>query len=126
VAVRFRERSALACSLSMTSRGWRRWSRALRHAGFTPTVVHDGESALLRVRAERFDALLTDLRLPGLSGDELALRVREEQTQLPVLLMTAAENPTVDTVAWATVLRKPFAIPELIAAVEEALAVAPL
>jgi CheY-like chemotaxis protein len=76
----------------------------------------------LLARAERFDALLTDLILPGLSGDALALRVRAEHPELPVLLMTAAEDPTMEAVAWAAVLRKPFRILDLIAALERALA----
>lgn len=95
---------------------------SLQHAGFRVTVAHDGESALLLAQADRFDALLTDLMMPGLSGDALALRMRAQHTELPVLLMTAAEDPTMEAVVWTAVLRKPFTIPDLIAALEEALA----
>jgi DNA-binding response OmpR family regulator len=95
---------------------------SLQHAGFRVAVAHDGESALLLARAERFDALLTDLVMPGLSGDALALRVRVQHADLPVLLMTAAENPIVIEVVWTAVLRKPFTTPDPVAAVEGALA----
>ena len=49
-------------------------SATLTHAGMV-VVVHDGCSALTLAVEEHFDALLTDLQMPGLNGDLVAERV---------------------------------------------------
>lgn len=56
--------------------------------GFAASVAPDGESALIRLRAERFDAVLLDLMLPGMHGIEVLRRIREEFPDLPVILLT--------------------------------------
>jgi CheY-like chemotaxis protein len=56
---------------------------ALALAGFEVVVAHDGYSALRLAVAKRFDALLTDLLMPGLSGDAVARRARRVHPELP-------------------------------------------
>lgn len=94
----------------------------LDQRGQSTTVVGSSEAALDLLRAMPFDALVTDLRMPGMDGAELALRAQELRPGLAgrIVLMTG------DTVAGpartaevglkaATVLEKPF-LPEDVAA----------
>jgi DNA-binding response OmpR family regulator len=96
-------------------------SRALRTAGHEVTLAHDGVRALGLAVAHRFDVLLTDLAMPGLSGDRLALFLRELRPDLPIVLMTAEEEIPEAERLWDSVVRKPFAIDALLATVEAAL-----
>jgi DNA-binding response OmpR family regulator len=44
---------------------------ALRRAGFAVVAAHSGEAAEARLRAEAFDAMVVDLRIPDVRGDVL-------------------------------------------------------
>lgn len=76
-----------------------------------------------RLRGDRYDVLLADVRLPGMSGLELVERVRERDATLGVILITASDHD----LEWArqrlrfTVLRKPLGLPRLKAALDHAL-----
>lgn len=63
--------------------------RSLERSGYTAEVSRDPREALERLKAERFDVLLTDLRMPGLDGIEVLQRARKIDPQLEVILMTA-------------------------------------
>jgi len=62
--------------------------------GFEVTHVADPVAALGRVRAERWDLVLTDVEMPRMTGIELLEAVREISPQLPVAVVTA--HPSVD------------------------------
>ncbi|KAB2967126.1 MAG: response regulator [Thermoanaerobaculia bacterium] len=66
----------------------------LEAEGFAVEVVADGNAALAAWRAGRPDLLLVDVRMPGLSGDELCRRVKSDPASafLPVVLVTAYEE----------------------------------
>jgi two-component system response regulator FlrC len=57
--------------------------------------AEDGEAALRRLGERSFDLLLTDLRMPRLDGMALLRRVRAEQPEVEVIVLTA--HGTVDT-----------------------------
>jgi two-component system NtrC family response regulator len=61
----------------------------LRQDGYDVRLAADGEEALALVAATSPDILLTDLRMPKLSGDELLERVRKAFPDVAVVLMTA-------------------------------------
>ena len=67
-------------------------SYALRSAGFDVDALGDGEAALEAARAERYDVLVLDVRLPGLSGVEVcrAVKANPFTARVPVLMLTAA------------------------------------
>lgn len=94
-------------------------SRALGLEGHEVTVAEDGEMALdvLVERNGAFDFVLSDIRMPCLTGIELAHEIAASWPHLPVLLMTgyaeqmeAAEDLTAIIEG---VVEKPFSIAEL-------------
>jgi diguanylate cyclase (GGDEF)-like protein/PAS domain S-box-containing protein len=66
-------------------------SRRLRQRGFDVAVAADGAEALALAAASRFDLVLLDVEMPGLSGLDVLTRLRSthSQTQLPVIMVTA-------------------------------------
>jgi len=63
--------------------------RALRQAGYHTAVAADGPEALaLASTQESFDLLVTDLRMPAMTGDELARRMHLHEPDLKVLYLT--------------------------------------
>jgi FixJ family two-component response regulator len=93
---------------------------ALTVAGFG-----DAGSALADIRREPPDVLVTDLRMPGMSGLELLLAARSIVPQLPVVLVTAFGTPELGAELRRSpgieFLEKPFAIDALVAAIERTL-----
>lgn len=57
--------------------------------GFDVVEAESGAEALERARQQDFDVVLTDIRMPGMSGVELFRQLRRLRPGLPVLLMTA-------------------------------------
>jgi len=68
-----------------------RWvlERALRQGGMAPTAFDQADTALAALRRDRPDVLITDIRMPGRSGLELLTEIRDNQPDLPVIVMTA-------------------------------------
>lgn len=56
---------------------------------YTPDVCHDGESGLDNALTGIYDVIILDLMLPKLSGFEVARRLRAENIQTPILMLTA-------------------------------------
>lgn len=89
----------------------------LASLGITADGCHDGEQALEAARRPYIDAIVLDRMLPGLSGEEVCRRLREEGNDVPILMLTA--RGTVDErVAGLEAgaddyLVKPFALEEL-------------
>src|SRR5678816_1501464 len=100
--------------------------RLLSGEGHEVVVEKRGDSGLARARDEPFDVVLSDLKLPGLSGLDLVRELHEAKPRLPIVLMTA--HGTTETAIEATkrgafdYLLKPFEMPELLEAVGKALA----
>lgn len=63
----------------------------LEQEGFQVTTARDGREALKRLKKQRFDLLVLDVRMPKLSGIHLLRAVKSSAThrETPVLLLTA-------------------------------------
>ena len=61
--------------------------------GYTVMTASSGAEALEKVRAEAPDLLLLDIVMPGMSGYEVAQRLRSDATtrMLPIVMVTARE-----------------------------------
>jgi len=97
----------------------------LARAGFEVTTADGGEAALTALAAKRPDVLVTDLKMPGMTGLELIERVRAIDDELPIVMMTAFA--TVETAVRAVkigaydYLTKPFEGDQLLITVKRAL-----
>ena len=61
----------------------------LKSQGFAITTVASGEQALAALRSDTFAMMISDVRMPGISGLETLRLARKEFARLPVLLVTA-------------------------------------
>ncbi len=91
---------------------------ALGAAGHRVTLASDGEQALARLSAHRFDLVVTDIRLPKASGLQIFAHVREQGMDAAVILMTAyaSVSDAVSALKEGAVdyLTKPFETDELL------------
>lgn len=99
----------------------------LEDAGYETVVAVDGRAALSHIERERecIDLLITDVRMPGLTGKELLTSMREKRPEAPVIVITAfgSVEQAVDMVKAGAFqyLTKPFDTDELLRTVEKAL-----
>jgi two-component system, response regulator PdtaR len=61
----------------------------LRDTGATVDLAHDGFKALELVKATRYDALVTDMRMPGMTGAEVLREIRRIDPGVPAVLLSA-------------------------------------
>ncbi|HVU00564.1 MAG TPA: EAL domain-containing protein [Polyangiaceae bacterium] len=71
--------------------------RALGQAQMAVSTASTGEAALQLLSNQAFDAVLTDIQMPGLTGVQLLRAVRQRDLEVPVVLMTG--SPDVGTAA---------------------------
>ncbi|HWD21386.1 MAG TPA: sigma-54 dependent transcriptional regulator [Verrucomicrobiae bacterium] len=92
--------------------------------GFRTVVVSSGEAALAALRQEKIDMMISDVRMPGLSGLETLRLARQEHASFPVLLVTgyADVRDAVGAMRDGAVnyLSKPIDLDELLASVRQA------
>lgn len=66
--------------------------RVLSSHGFVTTLVNSAFDALERVRHDRFDAVLCDLAMPGMSGVQLIRAVRDIDPDLPFVMLSGIND----------------------------------
>lgn len=93
--------------------------RGLLDRGFEVTVAHDGRTGYLLAKDSGLDVIVLDLMLPGMSGEEVCQRLREEGFWTPILALTAKDRESDETDALDLgaddYVRKPFSFPVLVA-----------
>ena len=99
----------------------------LRSQGFETALADSGERALEMLRSGKFAMMISDVRMPGLSGLETLRRARQEHATLPVLLVTAFTDVR-DAVAAmrdgaVNYLAKPIDLDELLNSVRQAVGI---
>src|SRR6202049_2582030 len=96
-------------------------ARALRENSYAVDVAETGEKGLEQATDLTYDAILLDVRLPGMSGLEVCRELRQQGIEAPVLLLAArglVEQRVAGLDAGADdYLAKPFALSELLARV---------
>ncbi|MBS1113869.1 MAG: Fis family transcriptional regulator, partial [Nitrospirae bacterium] len=60
----------------------------LRDEGYDVSGTKDGTEALQKIEKGNFDVLITDIKMPGLSGIELLEKVKEEYPDIEVIIIT--------------------------------------
>ena len=66
----------------------RSFNRVLASKGYAVITAANGEEALTKLGAEKYDLVFTDIKMPGMSGIEVAERVKASQPWLPVVIIT--------------------------------------
>ncbi len=103
-----------------------RWvlEKALRQADMTARSFERAEHLLEAIEAETPDVLITDVRMPGMSGIALLERLRGGHPDLPIIVITAHSDLENAVAAYKggafEYLPKPFDIDEAIALVHKA------
>jgi len=109
----------------------RSWKPALERLGYAVDVQSDSAKALRAFRAQprRFDLVIVDQTMPGLTGAKLAAEMLRLRPGLPVILCTGFSGEIDETLALESGIRafllKPFTIQELGDAIRGALAPKP-
>ena len=98
----------------------------LSQAGYDVDEAEDGFAALTKVSHVRPDAVVTDLRMPGMSGVDLLQRIRRIHGDVPVIIATGLETWDLCTAAESygavSCMIKPLDLDELVWTIEMALA----
>jgi DNA-binding response OmpR family regulator len=98
-------------------------ARALRSEQFEVVEASDGFEAWGLAKKMRFDLVITDSRMPNLSGSQLVTRLRELRPTQPILRLSGSQDPrSEDAPSDISTLLKPFSIDELVVAVRSQLA----
>lgn len=97
----------------------------LNYEGYNVTKAVDGIDGLEKYRSGKWDLILLDVMMPGLSGIEVLRRIRNDDSLTPVILLTAKDSIE-DKVSGLDLgandyITKPFVIEELLARVRATL-----
>lgn len=58
-------------------------------SGYTVTVAANGPEALEKFESNTVDGVLLDMKIPGMNGIEILKRMKQQQPDIPVMMMTA-------------------------------------
>ena len=100
-------------------------TRSLLHSGYQVVAVKDGAEGWAALHASRFDLLITDNKMPKVTGVELVKMLHSTGMAMPVIMVTgAAPTEELKRHPWvqiAAMLLKPFSVDELLRTVKEVL-----
>lgn len=84
--------------------------------GFSYETAVNGEDALEKMRQEKFDAVITDIKMPKMDGIILTSKISNQYPGLPVMVMTGFDEEysagTAISVGAREFIKKPFSISE--------------
>jgi len=98
-------------------------THALQKEGYVTIGTQNGQDAFQQIESGQFDLLITDIRMPGLSGMELLDKIKERQTDMEVIVITGFGS--IDSVIEAMkkgaydYVTKPFNLDELLLKVKK-------
>ena len=97
----------------------------LTRAGYNVDTAHDGIDGLARLRANKYDLLISDNKMPGLTGVEMIQQLHSDRITLPIIMASGTLRPK-DVVdldnPLFTILSKPYRLVDLLALVKAFLA----
>src|SRR5215831_20724279 len=80
----------------------------LEMQGYRAVSAYNGEDALQKFDQEDFDILVTDFRMEGMNGVELARKVHEKHPHIPVIIVTGYDPVAAPDVAACLQKEDPF------------------
>jgi two-component system, OmpR family, copper resistance phosphate regulon response regulator CusR len=94
----------------------------LQEHGYSPELVADGDAGQRAFEQGKFQLVILDVLMPGISGLELCKRIREKDPQVPILILTALGTTSDKLKGFDSgaddYLIKPFEFSELLARVK--------
>jgi DNA-binding NtrC family response regulator len=81
--------------------------------GYRAVSAYGGEDALRKFEQDNFDILVTDFRMEGMNGVELARKIHEKHPDVPVIVITGY-GPIAEDKDVAACLQKENLFPELL------------
>lgn len=103
-----------------------RWvlEKSLDKAGFDSESFDSGDTLLDRLKTSQPDAIISDIRMPGIDGLEMLQEVQDTYPQIPVIIMTAHSDLSSAVKSYKRgafeYLPKPFDVNEAVAVTERA------
>ncbi|HRD94966.1 MAG TPA: response regulator, partial [Rubrivivax sp.] len=64
------------------------FDRVLSGKGYAVVTAGNGEEALRKIAAEAYDAVFTDIKMPGMDGIAVAEQIRAQRPWLPVVIVS--------------------------------------
>jgi len=96
----------------------------LEKEGHEVSTANSGASALETLNKHSFDVIVSDIRMPGMTGIQLLETVKEQSPELPVILITAFASPDDAVLAMKNgafdYISKPFNVDEIKSVIESA------
>jgi DNA-binding response OmpR family regulator len=93
-------------------------------SGYTPKPAYSGTEAMIYLDSQKWDLVLIDLMLPGLSGEEILKRLRKE-SNVPIIVISAKLETQTKINALRTgaddYITKPFDVEEVSARIDSCL-----
>ena len=93
-----------------------------KHAGHSVCCVYTGNDGLQEIMENQYDVIITDLKLPDISGAELVRKIKELGIDTPVIVISSylSENILNDMLKQgvARCINKPFQIEDILNSVE--------
>jgi DNA-binding response OmpR family regulator len=78
------------------------YKEELQDEGYEVELAERGEEALEKISTAKPDAVILDLKMPGMGGLEVLERIREQDKDLPVIISTAYGEYKSDLTTWAS------------------------
>jgi excisionase family DNA binding protein len=100
-------------------------SKTLALAEYEVDLAPGGQEALERLRADHYDLVITDLKMPGVDGMTLIREARRFLPQLPIIIITgfSTEASAIEAINLGVngYLTKPFRVPKVLSVAAKAL-----
>ena len=97
----------------------------LQKGEYDVVAVEGADQALEEARVHRFDLVLTDMKMPGMPGDELIQLLKEIQPEILVVIMSGSPEANTMNESGAReiyqFIAKPFTMKDILEAVQKAL-----
>lgn len=91
----------------------------LKRSGYFVECAENGTDGLNLFQTRRWSVVISDRFMPTMGGEEMATHMRELQTDVPIVLMTAAPDGLFNPEMFNAILEKPFRLDELAAYLDE-------
>jgi DNA-binding response OmpR family regulator len=97
----------------------------LKYHGHRVQTVDHGEAAIALCQTEQFDLIILDYSMPGMKGDELAAKIKQDWPGQKILMISAFGSEILSPDKFGgtvdAMLTKPFAMDELLSAISKIL-----